>query len=463
MTSFGRTLAAVVVAAGLFGYIYFVESKRDPTAPEAEAPKTPREKVFPGFDKVKAKSLTLRRPDGEMVHAEKSGEAWNLVSPFQATADAGEIGMILDALQALETEEVVVEGAFDPVSYGLAEPTIWVSVTSEGATAPFEFELGDTVPAASGLFARVPGRPRVFTVSSTLENTLVKTAFDLRDRTLVRFKKDDLLWFEATDKGQVAFRLDRAAVSDDWRISAPLATRAARWTVDSFLGLIENLKMESIVTESAAARDLVQYGLGPSARKVILGLGAEKTAVIEVGKKKTDENRYYAREGSSTVVATINAALVDDLDKGLKNLRASRLLDVAAYEVTGLDVTSAGVTKTFTRATTKSADGLDVISWKATAPLKDAAPDKASDALLAIGGLDAAEFVDRPGAPSLYGLDAPVLRVTIRFDGDKKEDWFEIGLKDDAAFARRRDDGAVLKLDKAKTEALIKSFTTLGS
>lgn len=462
MNSFGRTLAAVVVAAGLFAYIYFVESKKDPTAPEAEAPRAAREKVFKGFDKVKAKSLTLRRPDGEMVHAEKTGEAWNLVSPFQATADAGEIGMILDALQSLETEEVVVEGAFDPASYGLAEPTISVSVTSEGAPAPLEFELGDTVPAASGLFARVPGRPRVFTVSSTLENTLVKTAFDLRDRTLVRFKKDDLLWFEATDKGKVAFRLDRAAVSDDWRISAPVATRAARWTVDSFVGLIENLKMESIVTESAAARDLVQYGLGPSARKVILGLGAERTAVIEVG-KKTDENRYFAREGSSTVVATINAALVDDLDKGLKNLRASRLLDVAAYEVAGLDVTSAGTTKTFTKATTKSADGQDVISWKATAPLKDAAPDKASDALLTIGGLDAAEFLDRPGAPSLYGLDAPVLRVTIRFDGDKKEDWFEIGLKDDAAFARRRDDGAVLKLDKAKTEALIKSFTTLGS
>jgi hypothetical protein len=462
MNSFGRTLGAVAVAAGLFGYIYFVESKKDPAAPEALGPKSAREKVFNGFDKLKAKSLSLRRPDGELVHAEKSGEVWNLLSPFQATADAGEIGMILDALQSLETEEVVAEGAFDPAAYGLAEPTIWVSVTIEGAAAPFEFELGDNVPAASGLFARVPGRPRVFTVSSTLENTLVKTAFDLRDRTLVRFKKDDLLWFEVAERGKVAFRLDRAAVNDEWRISAPLPTRAARWTVDSFLGLIENLKMESIVAESATAKDLAQYGLGSVARKVIVGLGADKTAVVEVG-KKTDENRYYAREASSTVVATINAALVDDLDKGLKNLRASRLLDVAAYEVSGLDVTSAGATKTFTKATTKSADGQDVVSWKADAPSKDAAPDQASDALFAIGGLDAAEFIDRPGAPLLYGLDAPALRVTLRFDGDKKEDWFEIGLKDDAAFARRRDDSAILKLDKAKTEALIKSFTALGS
>jgi hypothetical protein len=53
--------------------------------------------------------------------------------------------------------------------------------------------------------------------------------------------------------------------------------------------------------------------------------------------------------------------------------------------------------------------------------------------------------------------------VTLRFDGGKKEDWFEVAVKDDAAFARRRDDTAVLKLDKAKTEALIKNFTELGS
>ena len=31
----------------------------------------------------------------------------------------------------------------------------------------------------------MPGKPRLFTVSSTLENTLVKSAFDLRDRNLL--------------------------------------------------------------------------------------------------------------------------------------------------------------------------------------------------------------------------------------------------------------------------------------
>ena len=62
MSSFGRTLAAALVAAGLFGYIYFVETKKDPKASKAgeDAPK--REKVFTGLDKTKVKSLSLKKP-----------------------------------------------------------------------------------------------------------------------------------------------------------------------------------------------------------------------------------------------------------------------------------------------------------------------------------------------------------------------------------------------------------------
>ena len=462
MSSFGRTLAAALVAAGLFGYIYFVETKKDPKASKAgeDAPK--REKVFTGLDKTKVKSLSLKKPGGEMIHVEKTGEDWALVSPLEAAADEAAISTILDALQNLETEDVVKENETDFKAFGLTEPKVSVSVVAEGAAKPFEIELGDSVPASYGLFARVPGNPRVFTVSSTLENTLVKSAFDLRDRSLLGVRKDDIQWLEAADKGKT-FRLARGSEgADEWRIEKPLTTRAARWSVDSFLGLIENLRMESIVTESATPKDLSSYGLGAAARRVLIGLPGDRVTTLELG-KKTEGAKYYARESTSKIVATVSTALVDDLDKGLKNLRAPRLLDVAAYEVAGFDITAKGVTRSFTKSTTKDKDGIETSVWKSATPGKDAGPDKGSDALFAIGGLEASEFVDAPKALPFYGLDAPALKVTLRFEGGKKEDWFEVAVKDDAGYARRRDDTAVLKLDKTKTDALIKTFTELGS
>jgi hypothetical protein len=463
MNSFGRTAAAVVVAASLFGYIYFVESKKEPKKDETPDATPVREKVFTGLDKLKVKAITLKKRDGDIVYAEKRGDAWTLVMPQETPADAGEISTLLDSLQNLESEDVVSDGSGDLSAFGLAEPKVAVWLVVDGAPKPLEFELGDAVPAGSGLFARVPGKPRLFTVSSTLENTLNKSAFDLRDRNLLKVKKDAIQAAELIDKSKTIFKVVRGAQgADEWHIEKPVATRAARWTVDSLLGLTENLRMESIVTEAAAPKDLAQYGLGGAARRLVISMSGDKTTVLEIGKKTTD-GKYHAREASSTLVATIAPALVDDLDKGFKNLRAARLLDIAAYEVNGFDVTSGGSNRMFSKTSVKDKDGVEQVTWKGVAPAKDATQEKVTDALFAVGGLDAAEFIDRPKPAANYGLDAPALRVALRFEGEKKEDWFEVSIKGDEAFGRRRDDAAVLKLDKAKTEALIKSFTILGS
>ena len=161
------------------------------------------------------------------------------------------------------------------------------------------------------------------------------------------------------------------------------------------------------------------------------------------------------------MVAVIPTAVADDLDKGLKNLRATRLLDVATYEVTSLDVTAGGTTRTFTKSTTKAKDGLDETRWTATPPVKEADDAAVSAAMIAIGGAEVAEFIDSPKSPATYGLDSPAVRVTLHTG--KKEDWFELAVKGEAGFARRNNDVSVLKLDKAKVEGLVKSFTALGS
>jgi hypothetical protein len=195
------------------------------------------------------------------------------------------------------------------------------------------------------------------------------------------------------------------------------------------------------------------------------------SAGIEIG-RKTDDQKYYARATGSKLVAKIPPALIEDIEKGARNLRMARLLDIATYEVTGFDVAAPGAARTFAKSTAKDAQGVETTVWKASAlppgppapaPPKDATPEKVSDALFAVGGLEASDFIDAPRAPSTYGLDAPALRVVFRFEGGKPEDWFEIGLSGADAFGRRRDDRAVLKLDRKKADDLIAAFRSLGS
>jgi hypothetical protein len=168
------------------------------------------------------------------------------------------------------------------------------------------------------------------------------------------------------------------------------------------------------------------------------------------------------RVAGSPLVAIVPGALAGDLAKGMGELRAKRLLEIATYEVEGFDVEAGGVKRVHARTSSKDAQGADAHTWKRTAPdAKDLDANKVQDALFAVGGLEVVDFVDAPKGMDTYGLDAPALRVTLRYAGGRPAAWFEVGTKDGASYARRDGDDAVMKLDPVKAAELIKAFTDL--
>ena len=58
-------------------------------------------------------------------------------------------------------------------------------------------------------------------------------------------------------------------------------------------------------------------------------------------------------------------------------------------------------------------------------------------------------------------FDAPLLKVAIKMGASKGEASVEIGKKDGSVYARRTGDAAVLKLDTAKADELVKAFQEL--
>jgi hypothetical protein len=140
-------------------------------------------------------------------------------------------------------------------------------------------------------------------------------------------------------------------------------------------------------------------------------------------------------------------------------LRAKRLLEVATYDTFGFDVESGGVTKSFAKNTVKDDDGFDKTQWTRTAPEEaELETTKVEDALFKLGGVEVREFVDDPRERAAYGLDAPVLKLTVRA---KTESSVEVGKEGEDYFARRTGDDSVLELDPGKAEELVKAFEDL--
>jgi hypothetical protein len=443
-----RTLVVLAVALGLGGYLYFVESKK-----EVKPDEKPKEKVFQ-LETAKVKEVDLAGTDH--IHLAKDGATWRMTDP-PAPADAGEVDAMVTSLGGLELQEVVGDNVTDLAQYGLASPRITVTATVEGAPAPLKLMLGDKTPDGAGVYAKTGASPRVFTVAAYQEASFAKKPFDLRDRDLLHFKPDDAASLDVTGP-QGAYGLTNGA--GGWAIVRPLSTRAGRWSVDGLVGALASLRMESVAAE--AADDLKRFGLDPPARTVRVGLKDGTSRTLEIG-SAAGEKTYHAREASSRQVVVVPGAVVDDLAKGLAELRAKRLLEVATYEVTSIEAVAGGATRTYVRTSEKDKDGVDVYKWKRTAP--DGASidtNKVQDTLFAVGGLEVQEFVDAPGAPSTFGLDAPALRVSLKYDDPQKPAaWFELGQKDGAWFARRADDTAVLKLEATKAAELAKSFGEL--
>ena len=477
MKEFWKTGLAVLALAGLGSYIWFVERKREPTK-EGEQPKI----TLVAVDKAKAKELTVTTGAGETIRVVKQDAAWKLEAPAPAPADTSAVETMLTSLEKLEADEMVAEQVTDFAQYGLDTPSRKVAALVEGAAAPVAVDFGAKSPDGGSVYARKPGEAKVYLVASWIEGSFDKKPFDLRDRDLLHVKRDDVRSLEVAGP-EGGFALARTDLGE-WAFTRPIATRAGRWSVDGLLGTIENLRMDSVAAESASdAKEIARYGLAKPSRSVTLVTkdGALKT--LEIGAPAPDPSatpaptppplpgqkaekpappkptKYYARQAQSGLVAVVPAALADDLAKGMAELRAKRLLEVATYETEGFDVAAAGATKSYAKSTTKDKDGLDKTQWKRTAPdAKDLDTTKVEDALFKMGGVDVAEFIDAAKAPSEYGLDAPVLKVTVKAKG---ESWIELGQKDGGFYARRNGDAAILKLDPTKAEELLKAFGEL--
>jgi hypothetical protein len=480
---FLKTYAALVVLAALGAYIYLIEAKK----PESTEPA--KEKAL-AIEREKVQELSIERPGAEPIRLVKQGEAWRLTRPVDVPADGGEVDSLLSSLVNLEIAEVVSESPAKLADFGLDPPKGKLSVQVADGGEPRALLLGDKSPDGSNLYAKKPAEARVFAIPAYLESSFDKKPFDLRDRDVLHVKRDAVRTLEVSGpEGSYMLNKDDKG---EWSFLQPLRTRAGRWSVDGLLGTLEGLKMDSVAAEDA--KDLGKFGLDKPARTVVLGLSDGGRKVLQLGKgaefsptpspspspaegegpkpeggkkdkadAKPKASKYYAREANGSLVAVVPATLADELAKGMGELRAKRLLEVATYEVEGIEAEGSGTKRVLARSSSKDdKQAFDVYKWKRTAPdAKDLDTNTVQDALFKIGGLEASEFVDAPGPLSSYGLQEPALRITLRYTEGKPPTWLEIGKKDGAAYGRRPDDAALLKLDPAKADELIKAFSEL--
>ena len=153
---------------------------------------------------------------------------------------------------------MVDENASDLKPYGLAPPRVDVTFHVDGEKEPKRLLLGDKNPSGVGLYAKLANGNRVFLVSNSLDATIDKSTFDLRDKTALSFEQDKVTSIELASRGET-IRLEKTG--DDWKLVKPLQAPADFVSVNGLLGQLQSAQMTALKDRPEDLKDLKQYGL----------------------------------------------------------------------------------------------------------------------------------------------------------------------------------------------------------
>jgi hypothetical protein len=414
----GRSfLVLLVLALGLGAYIYFVESKREPGDAIAK-----KDKLFT-IESGKIEEIEVRRAGGETARLKKSGDDWQIVGPETILADTAAASTIASTLESLEAQRTIDENPASVKEYELDPPRFSVAFKAAGESAMHTLNVGAKTPTGGDLYARVEGQPKVVLISAYVEDSLNRSAFDLRDKAVLKFSRDgvDTLVLEAAGQPTIEF----ARKADVWRLAKPVDAKAAFTPVDGIVGQVFQARMKSLESSAPSPEDIKKFGFDKPQARVTLGAGSTR-ATLEIGAKK-DDTSLYARDVSRPLVFTVENALLDGVKRKADEFRTKELFEFRTFTAVGADFTYGGQTYSFKKekAADKPADKAATPSpaatplptpapptetWKMVKPTaKDADQTKLTDLLTATSNLRVESFADKALAS---GED---LTVTVRF------------------------------------------------
>ena len=282
-----------------------------------------------------ARKIVIER-GAETLELHRSGDNWAFTKPRDYPADKDAVTTLLNVLDSARVVEFLGDGATDLNKYGLANPSLKITLYGPDNAPAESLSFGFKQPEASsnGTYALSGNGSEnpVYTLTNDVVVAVNKTFDDLRDKTVMRFDpaKAARITFVG---GPVDETLERGA-DGKWSISAGGKTAAAeRPVVQSLLDQLHDLKATKIVEDPMT--DPKRYGMvSPTVTITVMDdkgqpLGQLRASILEVtiNPRSSDEKPQtktfgYATTSLDSAVYEIPAQAVTDLENTGNRLHA---------------------------------------------------------------------------------------------------------------------------------------------
>jgi len=460
-----HTVVALVILLGLGAYVAVFERGEKPV-----------EGQILNFDVKSATKLEVVRGSDTLV-IEKQGDDWVMTQPVKGVANPDTVENMIKALARFKPTGSREGEDLNDAHYGLTNAAI--KATAWFGSRKVSLHIGAET-AGSEFYASIPGDPKLYFVSSMTKTDLEKKPEDLRDKNVARFKLEEVRRFQVQfDGNDIAMENDpepgetkQIPGPNHWTLTQPVKAKASTTAADDLVRKVQNLMVEEFVDSPASGDD--PYGFAKPSVKAIARLekGNKEITVIfgkEIEKKKDNTSSTTSTTSSTTTpqklvycqrmgrdeVFLVKADVLKDLRKTANDLRDKKLAEFEIKDVEGFSLKRRDGAS-FTGK--KAGEDWQVSAGSAKAIKAD--KFKTEDLLYDTKNLEAAEFIEKPGALSQYGLDKPAITLELSMARGKKPVLVKIGNKEgDKYYAQVGDDASIVRVLSTSVDRFPKAIS----
>jgi hypothetical protein len=448
--SFRKTLILFIILLLLGGYYYVVEVRM---AANQQAAEEAEKQLFP-ISSGDIATLILQRADEPETVLEKQEQGWQITRPVTAAPDAPVVANVVRAFVEAERDKTIGEAADDPAEFGLETPQLTLIAVAPGAEQEWWLNIGGKTPTASGYYASAGDNQAVITISTDLKNTLDKSLYDLRDKTILAFEPAQLTGAEfriRSPQNGLARQIRLEQRDDQWHLTAPIEDEAATETVNALLSKLKSAQIQEFVAEHSD--DLAQYGLDRSAVTLSLSMAEDAAPnTLLLGDPNEAKSGVYAKHASADPVFLIPTEVVEEFPEQADDLRDRTLLAFHNDDVQKLEVRSAESALVIEPvAPQASDDAADApTTWRISEPVETPADAvKVRDLLAQLRDMQVEHFVtdDAAADVNLYGLEPPQIALRVWLEGQDAPQELFLGNPDvehTGVYAKLADDDSIV-------------------
>ena len=302
-----NTFFLVLLAAGLFAFIYFYERRLNFAPP-------PPPKLLSGFDAAAVTNIQTQFQKQDEIRAERTTNgSWQLTKPIVYPVQPLAVEVLLKALQDLlpqnhiSAQELKGKRNID-ADYGFDNPLATIVWIRQDDDQPHTLKLGNFTAPGNQIYAKVIGSDGVDIIGTDLLQFIPRQSSDWRDTVFLNLQGRVFDHITITN-GAKTFALLGDGTNSSWHM-----VPHERVNISRLAGLFNQLQALRVVefeTDNPKAEDLELYGLQPPGLELDFDRGTNHLLTLQFGKSPTNKpNLIYARRDDQSTVVLVPSDLV---------------------------------------------------------------------------------------------------------------------------------------------------------